>query len=365
MTDRPSAAVTAALATAIHYTADALALVSRSITSLRESYKPVPPQAEQLQRVIIAAADALDTHATTLHQATALLVHIAPVARGPAGKLAEAEIHFATGVFTGLKLIGFGIWARRTGTGHNVTFPARQYSVNGERRAFALLRPSGADYDDATTTPDRKIRDLILDAFSRHEANSSSPDGGPSRWRYTLDGTSLDDADDAAAAAQTLNDIADSINRMEPDPARNCRCTDTPGDVSDCPQHPRAVVAERDEPISLDAPALAPRCPVHSIERGMPQCALSEGHTGSHVFALTPRQPQATPGTAPAVATNQTVREITQDAPPAPPAPADPTKTAATQPYQTTRAAQMAAMGSQLGSAITAAVGGTRQRRMF
>src|SRR5471030_2168479 len=51
----------------------------------------------------------------------------------PAGKLADAEIHFADGVFAGLKLIGFALWERKNG-GRNVTFPARQYSINGERR---------------------------------------------------------------------------------------------------------------------------------------------------------------------------------------------------------------------------------------
>ena len=59
----------------------------------------------------------------------------------PPGKLADAEIHFTSGPLDGLKLIGFGIWERRNGGGRNVTFPARQYSVNGERRSFALLRP--------------------------------------------------------------------------------------------------------------------------------------------------------------------------------------------------------------------------------
>jgi hypothetical protein len=34
-----------------------------------------------------------------------------------------------------------GAWERRGGEGRNVTFPARQYSINGERRSFALLRP--------------------------------------------------------------------------------------------------------------------------------------------------------------------------------------------------------------------------------
>ena len=56
----------------------------------------------------------------------------------PPGKLADAELHFNDGVLDGLKLIGFAVWERRSGSGRNVTFPARQYSVNGERRSFAL-----------------------------------------------------------------------------------------------------------------------------------------------------------------------------------------------------------------------------------
>ncbi len=60
----------------------------------------------------------------------------------PAGKLADAELHFTDGALEGLKLIGFAIWESRGGSAGrlNVTFPARQYSVNGERRSFALLR---------------------------------------------------------------------------------------------------------------------------------------------------------------------------------------------------------------------------------
>ena len=59
----------------------------------------------------------------------------------PPGKLADAELHFADGPLAGLKLIGFAIWERRAAIGRNVTFPARQYAINGERRSFALLRP--------------------------------------------------------------------------------------------------------------------------------------------------------------------------------------------------------------------------------
>ena len=74
-------------------------------------------------------------------------VRVIPVASGgPAGKL-----------------IGFAIWERRNG-GRNVTFPARQYAVNGERRTFALLRPANGD-----VSAQEAIRDYILDAFSRLE----------------------------------------------------------------------------------------------------------------------------------------------------------------------------------------------------
>ena len=73
-----------------------------------------------------------------------MVVKITPNDKGnPVGKLAEAELHFSDGVLEGLKLIGFAIWERRGGNGRNVTFPARSYSVNGERRSFALLRPIG------------------------------------------------------------------------------------------------------------------------------------------------------------------------------------------------------------------------------
>ena len=81
----------------------------------------------------------------------------------PPGKLADAEIHFTSGPLDGLKLIGFGIWERRNGGGRNVTFPARQYSVNGERRSFALLRP----IVDASAR--ERVRDLLLEAYVAHE----------------------------------------------------------------------------------------------------------------------------------------------------------------------------------------------------
>ena len=100
------------------------------------------------------------TNATT----TTMTVKITPNDKGnPAGKLADAELHFANGPLAGLKLIGFAIWERRSGGGRNVTFPARQYAVNGERRSFALLRP----ITDAAGQD--RVRSLVLDAYAEYE----------------------------------------------------------------------------------------------------------------------------------------------------------------------------------------------------
>lgn len=96
-------------------------------------------------------------------------VKITPNDRGsPPGKLADAELHFTDGPLEGLKLIGFAIWERRGGTSRNVTFPARQYSVNGERRSFALLRPV------VDASAQNRIRDLILDAYAVFETNPTT-----------------------------------------------------------------------------------------------------------------------------------------------------------------------------------------------
>ena len=93
-----------------------------------------------------------------------MTIKIAPNDAGnPPGKLADAELHFSEGPLEGLKLIGFSVWERRGGSGRNVTFPARQYAVNGERRSFALLRPI------VDTTAQNRIRELVLEAYQEYE----------------------------------------------------------------------------------------------------------------------------------------------------------------------------------------------------
>jgi len=80
----------------------------------------------------------------------------------PAGKLADAELHFSGGSLDGLKLVGFAVWERKGG-GRNVTVPARAYTVNGERRSYALLRP----ITDAACQD--RLREVVLTAYREHE----------------------------------------------------------------------------------------------------------------------------------------------------------------------------------------------------
>ena len=92
-----------------------------------------------------------------------MVVKIVPNDKGnPPSKLADAELHFTEGVLEGLKLVGFAVWERRSGSGRNVTFPSRQYTVSGDRRSFALLRPV------ADAASQERVRDLVLQAYAEY-----------------------------------------------------------------------------------------------------------------------------------------------------------------------------------------------------
>lgn len=82
----------------------------------------------------------------------------------PPGKLADAELQWSEGPLAGTKLCGFAVWCQRTGAGKNVTFPSRTYSVNGERRSFALLRATS----DVNASDTNRLRDLIIEAYEEH-----------------------------------------------------------------------------------------------------------------------------------------------------------------------------------------------------
>src|SRR3954466_4722045 len=96
-------------------------------------------------------------------------VKIIPNDKGtPSGKLADAEVvcEADAGPLSGMKLIGFAVWERRDG-GRNVTFPARQYSVNGERRSFSPRGPANGEQ-----RAQEAIRQCILDAYTRVQAHA-------------------------------------------------------------------------------------------------------------------------------------------------------------------------------------------------
>ena len=96
-----------------------------------------------------------------------MVVKILPNDKGTlSGKLADAEVHFTDGEMQGLRLLGFAVWERRTGVRY-VTFPARTYSVGGERRSFALLRPV------AEQSAQNRVRDLVLQAYSEYETQAA------------------------------------------------------------------------------------------------------------------------------------------------------------------------------------------------
>jgi hypothetical protein len=84
----------------------------------------------------------------------------------PAGKLADAEIHFIAGELSGLKLVGFTIWEGREGKGRRVTFPGRPLIVHGDKRNFELLRAIG--------NPNvlNRVRDLVLSAYEPQAHNA-------------------------------------------------------------------------------------------------------------------------------------------------------------------------------------------------
>lgn len=86
----------------------------------------------------------------------------------PQDKLADAELQFVGGELDGLKLLGFAIWQQRNGTGRNVTFPARPFTVNGERRNFALVRA----VDDRSA--EDRLRQIVLQAYAEYEAAASA-----------------------------------------------------------------------------------------------------------------------------------------------------------------------------------------------
>ena len=67
----------------------------------------------------------------------------------PPGKLADAEIHFTDGPLDGLKLIGFGIWERRTGGK-----TSRSPPDSTRQRGASIVRAAATAADATAAGPD-------------------------------------------------------------------------------------------------------------------------------------------------------------------------------------------------------------------
>jgi hypothetical protein len=128
-----------------------------------------------------------------------MVVKILPNETGrPIDKLADVELHFEDGPLRDMRLIGFAVWKRRgSDEAKNVTFPARMYSVNGEKRSYALLRPvTDSRSHDA-------VRDFILTAYAEWAAakhrpeppveTAQMPNAVPPKWKptHTLKGAAV------------------------------------------------------------------------------------------------------------------------------------------------------------------------------
>ena len=95
-----------------------------------------------------------------------MTVKITPNDKGnPPGKLAEAEIHFDDGYLQGLKLVGFAIWERKSGSGRNVTFPGADDPAAVAQAIHAIVHQS-ISADEAITMTAQN-RDHEMDFFTR------------------------------------------------------------------------------------------------------------------------------------------------------------------------------------------------------
>jgi hypothetical protein len=159
--------------------------------------------------------------------------------KGPRGKVADAEIVFSVDALglAGLKLIGFSVWTRgaeETGRArdYNVTMPSRTYSVNGERRSFALLR-AVSDVDALAELKTLIVAAYIDDRWARLHGVPPAP-------------MSADRASRAQVfhASQTHNpEILAGPAPSAPEPARV---------ASPEPEPILAVIATKYEPVPID-----------------------------------------------------------------------------------------------------------------
>ena len=71
----------------------------------------------------------------------------------------ESHVRFCEGGGVRFPSATRPVWQRRDGNGQNVTFPARPFTLHGERRSFSMLRAIG------DPNAQDRLRDLVLQAY--------------------------------------------------------------------------------------------------------------------------------------------------------------------------------------------------------
>ena len=84
---------------------------------------------------------------------------------GPERLVADAEVHFHSGLFAGLKLTGFTLWRSVEGEVYP-TVPSRSYGAGGERRYYDFLR----SIDSADAQAVARVKAAIVDAWRAEQA---------------------------------------------------------------------------------------------------------------------------------------------------------------------------------------------------
>lgn len=82
----------------------------------------------------------------------------------PQKLVCEAEIIFDEGPLAGMKLVGFSLWRGQEDSVF-VSFPARAFGADGDRRYFDLLRSV-----DGTILDSRRVKDWILEIYREAKA---------------------------------------------------------------------------------------------------------------------------------------------------------------------------------------------------
>lgn len=143
-----------------------------------------PPRGHRVRDIVRGYRPVCTSRAITLADGMAHLrpvkaLRCAPTPRGGAHGLDRSSAEPKDGTYVmalwcaasmkhqGDHRLGFSTLGASRWQWRNVTFPTRQYTVNGDRRSVALLRPV------ADAAAQERVRDLVLQAYAECERTAT------------------------------------------------------------------------------------------------------------------------------------------------------------------------------------------------